>query len=461
MNRILKRMFLLIGCAVVLLALAAPIGAVAQQPPGPVDPNRQTAFALNPPLNLEAVAFVLRQLNVVPVEFTNVGAKPGGNATTGLTLDEAIAKYRSQFADLGGQGDPLISGFTLLGSVPSGLLGPLVPNIAERYEIDLRAPEPQPQSEPQPTSLAPSVAANAQLFAPAFGLTETKTLTTGRKVLQDMTWDTQASLDAFGAESYEHDFKLKNSENSPRKSRPACPAGQGENFWAKRTSVTYTHNIPNAANPYLDTDFLDACSDRDFTIGIFHPRQLKPGVVYRTELIADVGSMPSSPYQLTAQMLERLPGCDLSAACVGFNGFDTDPEQLLIGPSKGNTDIQNSDLDCLMWTKGQPSQVCTSPPPSVPGNRQPIVSAGPDAVGLTRLPVILLGSASDPDGDRLFYSWKVSGGPAGALCLFSSNVRPTTTMFCDRPGTYTATLTVDDVITPSVSDSATVTVAGL
>lgn len=72
------------------------------------------------------------------------------------------------------------------------------------------------------------------------------------------------------------------------------------------------------------------------------------------------------------------------------------------------------------------------------GNRAPIAVAGPDRSGTAPLQVAFDGgSSSDPDGDALTYSWDPGDGSAPL-----SGVRVNHTYA--TPGTYTATLTVDD-----------------
>jgi hypothetical protein len=96
------------------------------------------------------------------------------------------------------------------------------------------------------------------------------------------------------------------------------------------------------------------------------------------------------------------------------------------------------------------------PPPDLP----PSVDAGIDVTGNEGSPVILTGSASDPEGSSLFLGWNATPGPdvdPGAVCSFSSTTTAATSVNCTDDGTFILTLTARDMANAPVSDSATLT----
>ena len=86
----------------------------------------------------------------------------------------------------------------------------------------------------------------------------------------------------------------------------------------------------------------------------------------------------------------------------------------------------------------------------------PVVDAGPSGTGNTGTPIALTGSASDPENDPLTIHWS-----APAACSFADASQLATTISCNGPSTYTATLTVGDAYNPAVSDTTSVVVTDL
>lgn len=435
------------------LAPAAATSATAQ--PAAIE----TTFAVDPPAPLSDVAAALRAADASPVSFSHRRSGwVGGSVVGELDLDAAVAKYQADYAEFA-PGQPQIFEFTVSGSLPTVALGQLAGSITERRELD---PASIPAPAPEAASNAPegfAAAATVEQFAPAFGriVTSDGSINPLRRVIiHDLTWENQASIDAFGEEAYEHDLKLFNDANVGPSvggvgTRPLCVPGQGDRFWATRNG-TYETTFPDAAKPYFDTDISDSCKTQDLTIGLYHPDQLVPGERYVIVIRVDAGSEGSSPYALTAQQLERVPGCE-RPICVGTNTLDDDPFQPLVGREKGNAP------ECRDWRKGEESTLCAPDPPPTGG--APSVDAGPTVSGDRNTPIALAGSASDPNNDPLTINWTFSPGagtPAGASCSFGNASQPATTITCDTVGNYVATLTANDGTNPSVSDSATVIV---
>lgn len=94
-------------------------------------------------------------------------------------------------------------------------------------------------------------------------------------------------------------------------------------------------------------------------------------------------------------------------------------------------------------------------------NQAPAVDAGPDVTGSEGDAIALDGSALDPEGDQLSYSWTYTAGAGvepGATCTFADARRLTTTITCTDDGVYQAVLTVSDSANPAVLSTAQVTV---
>lgn len=93
-----------------------------------------------------------------------------------------------------------------------------------------------------------------------------------------------------------------------------------------------------------------------------------------------------------------------------------------------------------------------------PSNSAPTANAGNDYVARVTETVRLSGNASiDPDGDALTYSWRLVSVPAGSSATLAGPMTATPTFVIDRPGTYVASLVVDDGALASDPDTVTVT----
>ncbi len=408
----------------------------------------ETTFDLNAPVPLTQVVDALRPLGRHPVSFIHTGAREGGHVTQGLTVDQAAATYREQYATVL-SGEPQVASFTVEGQIQTAAVGSLSQSVIQRREVDPVG------TRTMPAASTAAAAADETPF-PAFGQTLTTDFPAGRrKILNDMTWDTQASINAFGGEAYEHNFVLFNRSLSGRV-RPFCHSGEENEFWAKRSGATLLTNFPKAAKPYIDTDFADTCQEQDLTVGLYHPTRLLPGVLYRTELIVNTGTKTNSPYELTATKVEK--ACDFNVFCVGTNNLDDDPDDLLVGEARGLAP------GCRSWGKGEvESTPCGTLPPLDPNNRRPTVDAGPPASGPVRTDIALAGSGSDPDGDLVLMSWTYIPGPGvdpAARCLFNPPAQGAAMVNCTHSGIYTVTLQGTDALSPPVTDSTTLTVTG-
>ncbi len=129
-----------------------------------------------------------------------------------------------------------------------------------------------------------------------------------------------------------------------------------------------------------------------------------------------------------------------------------------IAPGSGIVDAAANPLSGTIPTgEDQSYTVRTSAVHDVPANTLPLVNAGPDQTVLEGSPVTLNGTASDPDGNALTYSW--SHGSAPAIEFANSTARSTTftAPWVGSNSTVTLTLTADDG-TGSASDSMSVTI---
>ena len=84
-------------------------------------------------------------------------------------------------------------------------------------------------------------------------------------------------------------------------------------------------------------------------------------------------------------------------------------------------------------------------------NRPPTANAGADNSVTIGTPYTLSGTASDPDGDPLTYSWTVLSGPAGSTLTNATTLTPSFT--ANAAGTYTLRLTATDNGSLSGSDN--------
>ncbi len=95
-------------------------------------------------------------------------------------------------------------------------------------------------------------------------------------------------------------------------------------------------------------------------------------------------------------------------------------------------------------------------------NEPPVVTVAP-AAGAEGAAIVLAGSAVDPNGDPLTYSWVITpdgGNDPGSACVITAgDATVTPTVRCSDDGTYTATLTATGDPAGPVSAAGTITVS--
>ncbi len=98
---------------------------------------------------------------------------------------------------------------------------------------------------------------------------------------------------------------------------------------------------------------------------------------------------------------------------------------------------------------------------TVVANSAPAAAAGGPYSGVEGAAVAIAGTASDPDGDALTSSWKVTPvtADAGATCTVADPAALATSVNCTDDGTYTLTLTVSDGRNPAVVKTSQLSVA--
>ena len=88
----------------------------------------------------------------------------------------------------------------------------------------------------------------------------------------------------------------------------------------------------------------------------------------------------------------------------------------------------------------------------------PTVDAGINQDAVVGSTVTLNGTASDPDGDELTYSWSITTSPSGSNATITNASSNNATFVPDVAGSYTVTLSVSDGIHNPVTDEAIITV---
>ena len=90
-------------------------------------------------------------------------------------------------------------------------------------------------------------------------------------------------------------------------------------------------------------------------------------------------------------------------------------------------------------------------------NNPPVADAGPDQTRAVGDRVKLDGSgSSDPDGDRLTFSWELTSVPPGSAASLSNPTAVMPRFIADQPGEYVAELIVNDGLVDSAPDEVTI-----
>lgn len=88
----------------------------------------------------------------------------------------------------------------------------------------------------------------------------------------------------------------------------------------------------------------------------------------------------------------------------------------------------------------------------------PIADAGINQDAVVGSTVTLNGSATDPDGDELTYSWSITTSPSGSNATVTNANTKNASFVPDVAGSYTVTLSVSDGTHGTVTDEAIITV---
>ena len=94
---------------------------------------------------------------------------------------------------------------------------------------------------------------------------------------------------------------------------------------------------------------------------------------------------------------------------------------------------------------------------TISDNPAPTAATGPDQLVVVKQLVVLNGTASDPDGDSIAYSWQFTAMPTGSTAQLSSQNVAVTTFVPDLPGRYVLTLTPSDFVGPGTAATTTIT----
>lgn len=341
-------------------------------------PTEQTVVVLSSPLGLSAAGRAIGKISPSVLALEQASPIRGGFvAHFPMPIADAVAHYRADYASRR-SGEPEIFAVRVPGNVPRSVVEAAMPTasygvapisativmtpashgariVAFRRSASRAMPRPPGLLSPDPTT---------RPWAPTRGKINAYNTTSAPYLIvftsergemdHELTWDTQAEIDAFGDYAYEHDFKIWNDSNWSLPTRPFCPLAQNDAFWVKRSPITFESweaSFPAATEPYVDTDVSDTCQTQDFTVGLLAPRNLSPGVVYTIRVIALRGVEPSSPMTLIGQVITKLPGCGDAFAACAVNAVDS---TFFVARGESNAP------GCRLWTKtfGQPSTPC-------------------------------------------------------------------------------------------------------
>jgi len=375
----------LLASAALTLSLAIVPGTRPGSSASSTAADQHTVFVLARPISLAQVADLIRPTGSNVIAFDHTGRTRGGYLSpNGLPLDTAVKDYRAGVADQASLAH--VFAFRITGAIDTSALAASVVPIAAAATIPSGATVavslPGVAARPidivrigqrgrtqavggRPRGLA---VLGATDWAPAFGKLHAFNLPTeclfvfggvcffgtdkGR-MYHELTWTSQADIDEFGDDTYEHDFKLFSSDTGGI-AGVACFGG--DHFWVQRSqSLRWESTLPDSTKPYFDSDFLDQCNWKDFTVGMHWPKFLAPNVTYTVTVTADRGTQPSTPLQLAGERLRKFANCDVDPNCVAITPGSHVGTSFFIAQNEGI-----SAPTCRLWTRtlGELSTPC-------------------------------------------------------------------------------------------------------
>jgi len=338
--------------------------------------SQQTVVVFVAPMDLALAADIVRPtgLGVVAFYYAATTRRGGYARASATSVDDAAAEYRALESDRSATGS--IIGVRLAGLATAQTLASATSAIRSLVAVpsDVDVAVSQDPSTPvrvfargtrtSRSSRGPGLALiGDNSWAPDHGRIDAANLPTefflffipinNGQMYHELTWASDADIQQFGEDAYEHDFKLFNDANGGP-GQPAC-TGQGA-YWVTRFfGVTWSTTLPADTQPYFDTNVSQSCSSMDFTVGMLRPKNLGAGVTYTITVRARRGTVDSSPLQLAGERIGKI--CDIALDgvtpwCVAGSHF---PSVQFIARGEGvNAPV------CRLWTRAPdiPSTPC-------------------------------------------------------------------------------------------------------
>jgi WD40 repeat protein len=283
---------------------------------GPTTPD--TVVVLDSSVSLATLEIALGPSARV-VTFDHYGPTRGGFFSEGLALSHAVDVYRSAYARLHPkQSEPRVFAFRADGFLTAEDLGTLADSVVARRQVPdwavvsvsppgtTDSPIEPLYSQAGTDSSDTAASANGSKEYPWMSDEGTLDAQVGsgglRSIRHTLMWNSQADIDAFEEDVYEHDLKLFNDGIVGL--RPACDPARENDFWATRDYFVWDSNFPVESGPYSDTEVSDECSIMDLTVGVYHPTALNASTAYEISLeTSGAEHIRRSPISLSAQRL--------------------------------------------------------------------------------------------------------------------------------------------------------------